>query len=92
MPEEATRRLLKLFGMAVTDLEDETQRALEHIQALGPGPNDPAAALEIVERWLTRSREVTERWVEMTRLIAENQTKVQAELLRMIGDARAPGK
>jgi hypothetical protein len=92
MPEEATRRLLKLFGMAVTDLEDETQRALEHIQAMGPRPNDPAAALEIVERWLTLSRDVTARWLEMTRLIAETQTKMEAELLRMIGDARAQGR
>jgi hypothetical protein len=92
MPEEGTRRLLKLFGMAVTDLEEETRRALEHIQALGPRPDDPAAALEIVERWLRLSRDVTERWLELTRLIAENQTRVQAELLRMIGEVRAPGK
>jgi hypothetical protein len=91
MPEEGTRRLLKLFGMAVTDLEEETRRTLEQIQALGPRPHDPGAALKIVEQWLTQSREVTERWLELTRLIAENQTKVQAELLRMIGDARAPG-
>lgn len=27
MPSEGTRRLLKLFGMAVTDLEDAVQRA-----------------------------------------------------------------
>jgi len=92
MPEEATRKLLKLFGMAVTDLEEQTKSALERIQALGPRPYDAAVALEIVEQWLKLSREVTERWLELTRLIVENQTRVQTELLRLIGDARSAGK
>jgi len=92
MPEEATRRLLKQFGMAVTDLEEQTKSILARIQALGPRPHDAAAALEVIEQWLTLSREVTERWLEMTRLVVESQTKVQAELLRLIADARAAGK
>ncbi|HSB69496.1 MAG TPA: hypothetical protein VLT62_09205 [Candidatus Methylomirabilis sp.] len=91
MPEEATRRLLKLFGMAVTDLEDQTGTLQEHIRALGPRPHDAAAVLELVEPWLAQSREVTLRWMEMTRLIVESQTKTQAELLRLIGDGRAAG-
>ena len=92
MPEEATRRLLKQFGMAVTDLEEQTKSTLARIQALGPRPQDAAVALEVVEQWLTLSREVTERWLEMTRLVVESQTRVQAELLRLIGEARTDGK
>lgn len=92
MPEEVTRRLLKQFGMAVTDLEEQTQATLERLQPLGQRPVDAATTLEIVEQWLKLSREVTERWLEMTRLIVEKQTKAQAELLRLIGDARAAGK
>jgi DNA-binding ferritin-like protein len=92
MPEEATRRLLKQFGMAVTDLEEQTQSTLERLQTLGQRPIDAAATLEILEQWLKLSREVTERWLEMTRLIVENQTRAQAELLRLIGDARTAGK
>ena len=92
MPEEATRRLLKQFGMAVTDLEEETKGALARMQALGPRPHDAAMALEIVEQWLKLSHEVTERWFELTRLIVENQTTAQAELLRLIGAARTAGK
>lgn len=92
MPEEATRRLLKLFGMAVTDLEEQTQRTLEQIHAMGPRPDHAPIALEIVEQWLTLSREVTERWLDMTRLIVENQAKMQTELLRMIAEGRRAGK
>ena len=92
MPEEATRKLLKLFGMAVTDLEEQTQRTLEQIQALGSRPDHTPVPLEIVEQWLRLSREVTERWLDMTRLIVENQAKMQTELLRMIAEGRRAGK
>lgn len=91
MPEEGTRRLLKLFGMAVTDLEDQAVTLQERIRALGPGPHEAAAVLALVEPWIGQSREVTLRWMEMTRLIVESQTKTQAELLRLIGDGRAAG-
>lgn len=33
MAEDATRRLLKVFGIAMTDFEDQTTQALERLKA-----------------------------------------------------------
>jgi hypothetical protein len=88
MPEEATRRLLKLFGIALTDLEDLTKTTLESVQALGSGPEGPAAALELSEQWLKASDEAMARWLEVTQWLIETQAKGRAGLLRAIGTAR----
>lgn len=88
MPEEATRRLLKLFGIALTDLEDLTQTTLESMQALGPRPEGPAAALELSEQWLKANDEAMARWLEVTRWLVETQAKGRVGLLRAIGTAR----
>jgi len=66
MPEEATRRLLKLFGIALTDLEDLTKTTLERGQTLGSGPEAPAAALELAGPWLKAGDEAMARWLEVT--------------------------
>ncbi|MGE5850012.1 MAG: hypothetical protein ACM362_07795 [Candidatus Methylomirabilota bacterium] len=88
MPEEATRRLLKLFGIALTDLEDLTKTTLESMQVLGPGPRVPGTALELSEQWLKASDEAMARWLEVTQWLVETQAKGRAGLLRAIGTAR----
>jgi len=88
MPEEATRRLLKLFGIALTDLEDRTQTTLERLQALGPRPESPAAALDLSKQWLEASDEAMARWLEVTQWLVETQARGRAGLLRAIGTAR----
>lgn len=88
MPEEATRRLLKLFGIALTDLEDLTNTTLETMKSVGPGPGGPGTALELSERWLKASDEAMARWLEVTRWLVESQAKGRAGLLRAIGTAR----
>jgi hypothetical protein len=88
MAEEATRRLLKLFGIALTDLEDLTKTTLERAQGLGPGPQGPGAALELFEQWLTASDEAMARWLEVTRWLLETQAEGRAAVLRAIGTFR----
>ncbi len=88
MPEEATRRLLKLFGIALTDFEDQTKITLERLRALGPRDLTSATTLELVDQWLKLHGEVMERWLEVTRLLLETQARAQAEFLRIIGAAR----
>ena len=85
MPEEATRRLLKLFGIALTDLEDLTRTTLERLQALGSGPQDPALALELAEQWVKASDETMACWLEVTQWLVETQAKGRAGLLGAIG-------
>ncbi|HSD51639.1 MAG TPA: hypothetical protein VLG48_09545 [Candidatus Methylomirabilis sp.] len=88
MPEEATRRLLKLFGIALTDLEDLTKTALESLPAHGPRPEGAAAPLELSEQWLKASGEAMARWLEVTQWLVETQARGRAGLLRAIGAAR----
>ena len=90
MPEEATRRLLKLFGIALTDLEDLTRTTLERVQALGSGHQDPALILELAEQWAKASDETMARWLEVTQWLVETQAKGRASLLGAIGTLRRP--
>jgi hypothetical protein len=88
MPEDATRKLLKVFGIAVTDFEDQTKAVLERFQSLESPGHATAATLELADQWLNLSGEVVARWLEVTRLLVETQTKAQAEIRRVIGVAR----
>ena len=88
MAEEATRRLLKLFGIALTDLEDLTKTTLERAQGLGSGPEGPGAALELSEQWLKASDEAMARWLEVTQWLIDTHAKGRGGLLRPIGTIR----
>lgn len=90
MPTDATRKLLKVFGIAVTDFEDQTQSTLEQLQDLRATGHDAAAMLDLAEQWLKVSGEALARWLEVTQWLVETQAKAQAELLRGIGAARHP--
>jgi hypothetical protein len=88
MPEEATRKLLKLFGMALTDFEDQTKAALERLEALGSPAESAAPALEIAAGWLKANGEAMSRWLEVTQWLVETHAKGQAELSRVIAALR----
>ncbi len=88
MPEEATRKLLKHFGIALTDLEDLTKTTLERVEALGSKPEGPAADLELFEQWLKANDEAMARWLEVTQWLVETQIKGRAGLLRAIASVR----
>jgi hypothetical protein len=76
MPEDSTRRLLRVFGMAVTDCED----ALVALEAASRG-SEPApalgAALEAFER---AAGDLEARWTEVGRLIQGYQGRGRAAL------------
>ncbi len=92
MPEESTRGLLKLFGMAMTDFEDQTKAAVERWGVDdGPPPHPNGEALELVEVWLKANGEVMARWGETTQRLLETQAKGQAELLRVLAYWRQSG-
>jgi hypothetical protein len=92
MPEESTRTLLKLFGMAMTDFEEQTRRTLERVSAPGaPLPPD-GDTLELVEAWLRANGEVVARWGEVTRLLLETQARGQEDLSRLLARWRQGGR
>lgn len=76
MAEDSTRKLLKVFGVSVTDCEDALQAlsaALGDAQATGDARR-PADALEAYSK---TARELSQRWAEVSRLILDYQTRAQ---------------
>jgi hypothetical protein len=75
MPEDSTRRLLRVFGIAMTDCED----ALAGLTAAlgGPPGADVAAALEGYGR---KAQEVGRHWAELSRLILEYHARAEEAL------------
>ena len=73
MAQDATRRLLKVFGICVTECED----ALEALEdALADG-TDLARVGQAVAAYGQAARALAERWVELTRLLGEYQARAQ---------------
>jgi len=88
MPEDATRRLLKVFGIAMTDFEDQTTQALDRLKAPGSPAQSPGGVLALAEQWLKANGEVMARWLEVTRWLVETQAKTQVELFRVMAQVR----
>ena len=87
MAEELTRRLLKVFGVAVTDFEDRCQEISQQARdAMGRG--DPAAFLPLLEGLVRSTSEVTRRLLEITQFIVEQQNRTSAELLRILDQVK----
>jgi hypothetical protein len=77
MAEDSTRRLLRVFGIAVTDLEDALL-ALEAALRAEPSAGGPAAALEAHDR---AARELEQRWEELGRLLRGWETRAREAVL-----------
>jgi hypothetical protein len=74
MVEDSTRRLLRLFGMAVTDCED----ALGALEAALRGPS--AGAEEPIASYERAVGELEARWVDVGRLIQGYQARAREAL------------
>lgn len=74
MPEDSTRKLLRVFGVSMTECEDA-------LAALTAALRDPAGAgvapTAALEAYGTAARELAQRWSEVSRLIQEYQRRAQ---------------
>jgi hypothetical protein len=77
MPEDATRRLLKVFGIAVTDCED----ALGQLEAALRGAGAGAVPGEPLDAYERAAREVDARWAELEHLIRGYRARAREALL-----------
>jgi hypothetical protein len=75
MAEDSTRRLLKLFGVAMTECEDALAALAAALR--DPSAQDPAAALAAYGQ---AARELSERWMEVTRAIAAYQSRASERI------------
>lgn len=75
MAEDSTRKLLKVFGVAVTDCEDALA---ELTRTLGDAPGTRRdAAVAALEAYGRAARELSARWTEVSRLILDYQARAQ---------------
>jgi hypothetical protein len=82
-PRDETRRLLKLFGVAVTDFEEEAARLLDGWRA-APRPPDAAQLRDALALLL----EVNRRWRAVTEHLFEMQVRFLEGALAAVPDER----
>ena len=74
-----TRKLLKIFGMAVTDAEAEVEKLLARAGQLSPdSPREQVAML--LKDGADLCRELNTRWLEITERVFAIQSRLQAQL------------
>ncbi len=83
MADELTRKMLKVFGVAVTDFEDASRRIQEQART-----GSEADLLRLAGEALAASAEVSRRWLEVSRYLFEEQSRLHADLAQRIAAAR----
>jgi hypothetical protein len=74
-----TRKLLKIFGVAVTDAEAEVERLVARAGQLSTdSTREEVAAL--LKDGADLCRELNTRWLEITERVFEIQSRLQAQL------------
>ncbi len=73
-----TRKLLKLFGVSVTDFEEESQRISQNLRSLEVNNGQFA---KIVQDALESTQEVSARWFEVTTRILEFQRTMLTDII-----------
>ncbi len=89
MPEkkrDETRRLLKIFGVAMTDFEDESKELLNRIQALEGRTGDELAG--VLRDFLELIAESTEKWQATTDHLFSMQRKMLADIVTALPERR----
>lgn len=81
MASEATRKLLKVFGIAVTDFEDQAEALIQRAEALKAQGAPPAEVVPLVEEAVRAVSRVTEHWEQV-------QGNLQEVQRRLLGAAR----
>ena len=88
MAEELTRKLLKVFGVAVTDFEDRCLHVVQQARDEVGRAGDPAGFLPLVEELVRSTLEVTRRWMEVTQLIMEQHHRTCTEILGLLDELK----
>ncbi len=84
MVELETKKLLKVFGVTVTDFEDESQRIIQRAKELGEstGPETPRMFAELARDAVELIADLSAKWLEVTNYLQAQQKKVYDELVR----------
>jgi hypothetical protein len=88
MAEDSTRKLLRVFGVAVTDFEDRCQEIARQARDAESRGGDPAAFLPLLEGLVRSTAEVTRRLLEVAQLIVEQQNRTSGDVLGVLEETK----
>lgn len=88
MAEDSTRKLLKVFGVAVTDFEDRCLQIAQQARDAADQDGDPTAFLPLLEGLVRSGSEVGKQLMEVTQFIVEQQKKTHTEVLGLLEELR----
>jgi hypothetical protein len=88
---EDTRRLLKVFGVSVTDFEDEAARLVAAADALSAA-SGPEQVAELLTDVADLCRELNMRWLETTQHIFAAQNQLLARCAEVARKLQGKGR
>jgi len=91
MAEESTRRLLRVFGVAVTEFEDRCQQIVQQAHEAAASGTEAAALLPALEQVARSSAEVASRLLEVAQFIVERHTRTCTEILGLLDELKRQG-
>jgi DNA polymerase III epsilon subunit-like protein len=91
MAEEDTRKLLRVFGVTVTNFEDRSAVLLERAKHLRDMA-DAAALAELLKEAANEVMELQDKWREISDHIVQQQRKLLGELSAIAGSALEEAK
>jgi len=86
---DETRKLLKVFGVAVTDAEAEAEKLAGAASQLSTGSSKEEVA-QLLKHSAELCRELSTRWLEITQRVFQIQNRLQTALTEAM--ARLQGK
>ncbi len=84
MADETTRRLLKVFGITVTDYEATSAKIHERARVLAEAGGHPAEFLSLFEELNHATTDLNDKWMEVTHHLREAEGRAYADLLHFL--------
>jgi hypothetical protein len=85
MAEEETRKLLRTFGVTVTNFEERSAQLLEQAKQLRQA-GDADAVLFLLKDFAGELLDLQGRWLEITNHILTRQRQVLTDLATLVSD------
>jgi hypothetical protein len=85
MAEEDTRRLLRTFGVTVTNFEERSAQLLEQAKQLRQA-GDSDGMLSVLKDFAGELLDLQGRWLEVTNHILSQQRQVLTEVTTLVSD------
>lgn len=88
---EDTRKLLKIFGVKVTDFEEKSREIVGKAQEAAK-KRDADNLLPLFEDLIALAMDLNKWWLEVTQRVFEERHNAYREMIRILGEVKKEGK